>query len=90
MPASYTADNLPLLAGIQPVELHCNEATLSLARHVMKPGHLHSAFTHLPSANARCLKSRHTFVATTQQLYNHFIGQQNQYTQLKPPHNNSR
>jgi len=40
------ADNLPILAGIQPAELRRNGATLSLARRAMEPGHLlHSAFT---------------------------------------------
>ena len=33
-------DNLPILAGIQPAELRCNGATLSLARHAMEFGHL--------------------------------------------------
>ena len=40
------ADNLPILAGIQPAELRHKEATLSLARRAMEPGHLlHSALT---------------------------------------------
>ena len=40
------ADTLPILAGIQPAELHRNGATLSLARHAMEPGHrLHLALT---------------------------------------------
>ena len=57
------ADNLPILTGIQPVELRRNGATLSLARSAMEPGHLlHSALTRPLSANARCLKSRHPFV----------------------------
>ena len=34
------ADNLPILAGIQPAELRRNGATLSLARRAMEPGHL--------------------------------------------------
>ena len=61
------ADNLPILAGIQPAELRRNGATLSLARRAMEPGHLlHSALTHPPSADARRLKSRHPFVPTAQ------------------------
>ena len=40
------ADNLPILAGIQPAELRRIEATLSLGRRAMEPGHLlHSAQT---------------------------------------------
>jgi len=39
------ADNLPILAGIQPAEIRCNGATLSLACHATVPGHLHSALT---------------------------------------------
>ena len=34
------ADNLPILAGIQPAELRCNGATLSLGRRAIEPGHL--------------------------------------------------
>ena len=65
------ADNLPILADIQPVELRLNGATLSLARRAMEPGHLlHSALTHPLSANARRLKSRHPFVPAAQQLIN--------------------
>ena len=42
-----SADNLPILAGIQPAELRRRGATLSLGRRAMEPGHLlHSAFTH--------------------------------------------
>jgi len=40
------ADNLPILAGIQPAELRHTGATLSLARRAMEPEHLlHSALT---------------------------------------------
>jgi len=47
------ADNLPILAGIQPAELRRNGATLSLARCAMKPGRLlHSALTRTSSADA--------------------------------------
>jgi len=64
-------DNLPILASIQPAEFSRNGATLSLARRAMDPGHLpHSALTCPSSANARCLKSRHPFVPTAQQLIN--------------------
>jgi len=69
------ADNLPIVAGIQPAELRGNAATLSLARRAMEPGHLlHSALTCPWSANARRLKSRHPFVPAAQQLQ--FIWQQ--------------
>jgi len=34
------ADNLPILAGIQPAELCCSGATISLGRCAMEPGHL--------------------------------------------------
>jgi len=60
---STPADNLPILAGIQPGELRRNGAALSLARRAMEPGHLlHSALTRPSSADARRLKSRHPFV----------------------------
>jgi len=63
------ADNLPILAGIQPAELRRKGATLSLARRAMEPGHLlHSALTCPPSANARRLKPRHPFAPAAQQL----------------------
>jgi len=53
------ADNLPILAGIQPAELRRIGATLSLARRAMEPGHLlHSTLTCPWSATARRLKSR--------------------------------
>jgi len=49
MPRTYRRhrESLPSsLAGIQPAELRCNGATLSLARRAMEPGHqLHSALT---------------------------------------------
>jgi len=66
-------DNLPILAGIQPTELHRIGATLSLARRAMEPGHLlHSTLTYPSSANAQRLKSRHSFVHATQNLINLF------------------
>jgi len=58
------ADNITILAGIQPAELRRKAATLSLARRAMEPAHLlHSALTCPPSGNARNLKSRHPFVS---------------------------
>jgi len=63
------ADNLPILAGIQPAELSRSGATLSLGRHAMEPGHLlHSALTCPSSSVARRLKPRHPFVPAAQQL----------------------
>jgi len=63
------ADNLPILTDIPPVELRCNGATLSLALRAMEAGHLlHSTSTCPSSANARRLKSRHSFVPAAQQL----------------------
>ena len=68
MPAS-PADNLPILAGIQPAQLCRSGPTLSLGCRAMGPGHLlHSALTRPPSADARRLKSRHPFVLAAQQL----------------------
>ena len=56
---STPADNLPILAGIQPAELRRSGATLSLGRRAMELGHLlHSAFTRPSSAVARRLESR--------------------------------
>jgi len=61
------ADNLPILAGIQPAQLRRYGATLSLVHRAMEPGHLlHSALTRPSSANARRLKSRHPFVPAAQ------------------------
>jgi len=63
------ADNLPILAGIQPAELRRNGATLSLARRAMEPEHLfHSALTCPSSANAQRLKWRHPFVPVAQPI----------------------
>jgi len=63
------ADNLPILADIQPAELRHNEAKLFLARRAVEPGHLlHSALTRPLGAAAQRLKSRHPFVPATQQL----------------------
>jgi len=69
MPASYPCGQPSNLAGIQPAELRCNGATLSLARRAVEPGHLlHSALARPSSADARRLKSRHPFVSLTQHL----------------------
>ena len=63
------ADNLPILAGIQPAGLHRSGATLSLVRRDMEPGHLlHPALTRPSTVDARRLKSRHPFVPAAQQL----------------------
>jgi len=63
------ADNLIILAGIQPAELRPKRANLSLARRPMEPRQpLHSALTCPPGASARRLKSRHLFVPVIQQL----------------------
>jgi len=63
------ADNLPILAGIQPAELRRSVTTLSLGRRAMEPGHLlHSTLTRPSSAVARRLKSRYPFVPAAQQL----------------------
>ena len=64
-----SANNHPILAGIQSAELCRSGATLSLARRAMELGHLlHSALTHHLRADVRRLKSRHPIVATAKQL----------------------
>ena len=63
------ADNLSILAGIQPAELRRSGATLSLARLAMEPEHLlHLTLTRPASTDARRLKSRHPYVPSAQQL----------------------
>jgi len=63
------AEDLPILAGIQPAELRRKGATLSLACRAMQPGHLlYSTFTCPPGGSAWHLKSRHPFVPAAQQL----------------------
>ena len=58
-------DKRPVLVGIQPAELGCKGAIISLARRATQTGHLlHSALTCPPHGNARHLKSRHPFVPT--------------------------
>ena len=57
-----TGESVPILAGIQPAELHRRGATLSLRRRAMEPGHLlHSALTRPSGAAERRLKSRHPY-----------------------------
>jgi len=69
------ADDLPILAGVQPAELRRNIATLSLARRAVEPRHLlHSALTRPPGADARLLISRHPFVPTVQHSSVHLCG----------------
>jgi len=63
------ADDLLILAGIQPAELCHKGATQSLELLTMASGHLlHSALTCSSSGNTRHLKSRHPFVPAAQQL----------------------
>jgi len=67
------ADNLFILAGIQPAELRRNGATLSLALRSIEPRHLlHSTLTCESSADTRRLKSRHAICnrcTTTHQFF---------------------
>jgi len=77
------SDNLPILAGIQPVELRRKVAALSLARRATEPGHLlHSTLTPSPSGNARHLNSKYQFVPTTQQIIQFFWGRQQKCSAL--------
>jgi len=63
------ADNLPILAGIQPAELRRKGTTMSLTSRAVDPGHLlHSALTYPSYGNGRHLKSRHPFVPAAQHL----------------------
>jgi len=79
------ADNLPILAGIQPAELRRNGATLPLARRGMEPRHLlHSALTRPSSTNAWRLKSRHPFVPAAQQLIS--LSDNNMYAAIWADH----
>ena len=63
-------DNLPILSGIQPAELLCQGATLSLAnRSSLDPGHiLHHQLTESQAASKEKLKYRHSFVPAAQKL----------------------
>jgi len=66
---STPADNLPILAGIQPAELRRKGATQCLALRAVELGNLfHSAVAYPPSGNTRHLKSRHPFVPAAQLL----------------------
>jgi len=61
------ADNLPILAGVQPDELRRKAAQLSLTCRAMEPGHLfYSALTWQPSGNAQRLKPRHPLAPAAQ------------------------
>ena len=63
------ADNIPVLADIQPAELRRNGAALFQARRAMEFRHLlHSVLTCPLSVDARRLKSKHPFVPVAQQL----------------------
>jgi len=67
------ADNLPILAVIQPSELRCKGSTLSLACSAMEPGHLlHSVLTCPSSANARRFKIE-TPICTRRTTTHNFI-----------------
>jgi len=57
MPSSYASGQPSYSRRIQPAELRCKGATLSLARCAMEPGHqLHSALTCPASENGWRLK----------------------------------
>ena len=96
-------NNLPILTGIQPAELHSRGVTLSLGhRAILEPGHLlYSALTHSLGVAARRLKSRYPFVPAAQQLISfsdniiHVVQQiinetQSGQTTYNTPHFNSR
>ena len=67
-PRPAPADNLPILAGIQPAELRRIGATLPLARRAMEPGHLLDlALARLSSAKIEtpicaCRTTSHQFI----------------------------
>jgi len=73
------ADNLPILAGIQPAEHRHKGATSSPAHRAISPGRLlHSAAPTYPSSgNAWLLKSRHLFVHGAQQFISSCDGNNN-------------
>jgi len=61
------ADNLPILAGIQPARFRLKRATVSPSRHAMGPGNLlHLALISSQGGNARHLKSRQPIVLAAQ------------------------
>ena len=63
-------NNLPVLSGIQPAELHRQGATLSLANcSCLDPGHiLHGQLTEPQAASKKKLKFRHQFVPAARKL----------------------
>ena len=64
------AKNLPVLSRIQPAELRCQGAILSLAnRRCLDSGHiLHGQLAKLQAASKERLKSRHPFVPAARKL----------------------
>ena len=68
--ASTPTDNLPVLLGIQPAELHRQRATLSLANpSSLDPGHfLHGQLTESQAASKERLKFRHPFIPAARKL----------------------
>jgi len=61
------ADNLSILAGIQPAGFRLKRATLSPARHAIGPGNqLHPALISSQGGNAWHLKSKHPIVPAAQ------------------------
>ena len=63
-------NNLPVLSGIQPAELCCQGAALSLANcSSLDPGHiLHGQLTDLQDASKEGLKFRHVFASAARKL----------------------
>ena len=63
-------DNLALFSDIQPAELCCQGATLSLANHSsLDPNHiLHGQLTELLASSKERMKCRHLFVPALQKL----------------------
>ena len=70
-----SADNLPILAGIQPAELRRNGATMSPVRRAMEPRHLvHTALTY--ALGWECTASQiETPICTGRTTAHHFIWQ---------------
>jgi len=65
------ADNLPILAGIQPAELRRRWATLSQGRRAMEPGHLlHSALTvHWVQLHGASNRDTHLYLAHNNSVF---------------------
>ena len=65
-----TTNNLPVLTGIQPAELRCQGATLSLAKpSFLDPCHiLHGQLSEPQAASDERLKSRHPFAPAARKL----------------------